>query len=245
MTIRRRHLRAVSGATVLVVGLAAGATIALPGVANSAACTDTVSAAASCTSGGTLTLTSGGLTVITPSTLSWSTTLNGAQQTLYDQNAGTVGTSLGDEAFEVQDLRGLLSGTGSGWNVTATATTFTGTTSSSNTIPDNSTGEVFSFGGGASPTAAQSVPTGQCLVSGTCTAPTNSVSGYPLFIPTGSSVTPVKIYDAAEGSGAGVIQVGSGLVAGANPAVWAVTIPVLLALDTYTSTITMSVSAGP
>lgn len=246
MTIRRR-LCAMTGATVLAAGLAIGATVVLPGGANATSCTGTVSAAASCTSGGTVTLSSGGLTLITPGTLAWSATLDGASQTLYDTTAGTTGTYTSHEAFYALDYRGLLSGAGSGWNVTATATTFTGTVSTSNTIADNGSppGKVLSFGGGGTPGTASNTPTAQCEVALTCISPTTSVSGYPLFILTGTSVTPTKIYNAPAASGSGLVQIGSGYVTGANPAVFAVTIPALQTLDTYTSTITMSVSAGP
>jgi hypothetical protein len=241
MSIRRR-IGVLTGAAVLTGGLAAGVTAALPTVANATSCTIAVPLA-SCTSGGTVTLTSGGLNIDTPSALAWSTTLNGAEQTMYDTTAGTTGTYTSHTAFYVLDYRGLLSGAGSGWNVTAQATTFTG--SSSDTIPDDVGGKVLSIGGGTLSSSAN-VPTVQCevaLTCGTITAPTTFT--YPLFIPTGTSLTPVKIYDAVAGTGSGLVQVGSGFDTGANPAVWAVTIPAVLALDTYTSTITLSVSSGP
>jgi hypothetical protein len=187
---------------------------------------------------GTVTLTSGGLTMVSPTTVTWGGVLTGAAQTIYD----TLGT---DEAIDVLDLRGLLSGNASsGWNVTATAATFTGVATGT-TIPDNSGGEVLSFGGGGTSGTATSTPSSVCVTTGTCTAATSNVTGFPLFVPTGSA-TPTKIYNATAGTGTGIVQIGtSTLATGTHPAIWAVTLPPSLAADAYTSTITMTVAAGP
>jgi hypothetical protein len=172
----------------------------------------------------------------TPATLTWTASVIGAPQTVYDAIPA-------DGTFQVSDLRGILTGVTAGWDVTATATTFTGTTSATHTIPDpGTTGTVLSFGGGSTTLAAAVAPTSACTTTGDCTVPTQTLpTVYPAFVLTGAAVTPVTIYNATAGTGTGAVQVGSG----ANLATWALTLPAILAADTYTSTITISVSAGP
>jgi hypothetical protein len=224
---------------VLTAGLAIGAIAALPGTARASVCTGLSNSAGSCSTVGTVTLIGGALTMVAPTTLAWSGTLNGASQTIYD----TLST---DEAVDVLDLRGLVStDPTSGWNVTATATTFTGTGTGA-AIPDNASGEVLAFGGGGNSATATNTPSSVCVTIGTCTVATTTVSGFPLFVPTGGSATPTKIYNASAGTGTGIVQVGtSALAAGTNPAVWSVTLPPTLPADAYVSTVTMTVAAGP
>jgi hypothetical protein len=69
------------------------------------------------------------------------------------------------------------------------------------------------------------------------------VSGYPLFVPTGTTPTPTKIYNATAGTGLGIIQIGGS--AATHPAVWQVNLPPVVTADTYTSTITVTIAAGP
>jgi hypothetical protein len=230
MTIRR-HLGTATGITILAAGLAAGAAIALPGAANADTCTQGGTA---CSATGSMDLGAGALTMTTPSNLSWTAAETGAPQTVYD-------TTTGHGSLQISDLRGLITGAGAGWTVTATATTFTGTASATNTIPDVTAGQVLFLGGGSTPTTADVAPASACVTTGDCTVPTNGLTGYPLAVPTGTDATPTTIYEASAGTGTGIIQVGSG----ANLATWAVSLPSVLAADTYDSTITMSVNTGP
>jgi hypothetical protein len=123
------------------------------------------------------------------------------------------------------DLRGLpTSNAGSGWNIPAVGSAFTGTATSGNaTLP---TTGVLTFGGGGNATLAAQQPTAACIIVLTCNVPTPSATPvtYPASVPTGgTSPTPTKIYQAAAGSGQGGVQIGGG--SAANPATWAVTLP--------------------
>jgi hypothetical protein len=239
--VTKRRIGALLGATALTGGLAVGASIAAPGMADAGVCTGLNSSAGSCSTLGTATLTGGGLTMVSPTALTWVGFLTGTSQTLYD----TIAT---DTFIDVLDLRGLLStSSGSGWNITASATPFTGKLTG-DVIPDDSDGEVLAFGGGGTPAGAVNVPTSVCVLVGTCTPATDELSSYPVSVPTSSSATPPTstIYEAAAGSGTGIVQVGgSAFAPGTNPAVWSVTLPATIAPDAYTSTITMTIAASP
>jgi hypothetical protein len=79
------------------------------------------------------------------------------------------------------------SGSGSGWNVTLTSTTFT---SGSLTLADGS--------------ASDQSATGTCDPSVTCTLADNSAASYPLAIPSGATApTAVEIMSAGVGTGLG------------------------------------------
>lgn len=183
------------------------------------------------------------LTMVAPTTLNWSGQVTGATQTIYD-------TLPFDWGLEVFDLRGLPS-TGpqdpfSGWNITATATPFTGIADGA-TIPDTDMGSVLAFGGGDSTATATNVPGSSCATSVTCMPAITSLTNYPIFIPTSVPV-PVTIYNAMPGTGTGTVQIGVGFPSPstANPAVWSVTLPGDVTAEPYTSTITTTVAAaGP
>src|ERR1700753_4134387 len=119
MTIRR-HLRGKAGAAVLATGLAVGATVVLTGTAQAGVCNGLTGAAGSCTTLGTVTLSGAGLTMVSPTALTWTGAITGATQTVYASLAT-------DQFLDVLDLRGAASS--AGWNITASATTFTGTVS--------------------------------------------------------------------------------------------------------------------
>jgi hypothetical protein len=239
--VTKRRIGALLGATALTGGLAAGASIAAPGMANATACTGLTASLGSCTTLGTATLTGGGLTMVSPTSLTWTGLLTGTTQTLYD-------TGPLDTFIDVLDLRGLLgSSTSSGWNITASATPFTGTTTHA-VIPDNTAGEVLAFGGGSTSAGAVNPPSSVCVVAGTCTAASDTLTSYPVYVPTSSAQTAptATIYTAQAGSGTGIVQVGSSAVAPATfPAVWSVTLPATVAPDAYLSTITMTIAATP
>src|ERR1700761_5143524 len=140
--IIRRMLKAKTIAVVSAAGLAIGVVAALPGSASAGTCTNSLgllSANTTCTTTGTITLTGGLLTMGGPSNLAWTGAVTGAPQTLYDAS------SSNDQTLYSSDLRGLPStNAGSGWNITAVGTVFTGTATSGNaTLP---TTGVLAFG---------------------------------------------------------------------------------------------------
>src|SRR5258708_109337 len=106
----------------------------------------------------TATITAGRLAFVSsPSTVSFSATLNGTDQRV---------TSA--QSFDVSDA----SGSGSGWNITATSTTFT-TTAPVHTLS-------------TSATMVTGAPTVACDASTTCTLATTNVA-YPYTLPAGAS----------------------------------------------------------
>ena len=109
-------------------------------------------------------------------------------------------------------------GSGTGWNVTVTSTTFTTGSKNLSTSASTVTGVTSS------------------CAAGTCTAPTNSV-GYSLGVPAaGTPPTAVKLFNAAVNTGLGSFTV--------TPTVQ-VGIPANTYAGTYTSTVTLAVVSGP
>ncbi len=154
----------------------------------------------------TATVTAGTLTLSTSATPSVSSTLDGTDQT----PSYTLPMTVND-----------YTGSGNGWNVTITSTT-------------------FSTGGGSPHLLSTSASTATAVSSscngGTCTAPSNAI-GYPLAVPAGSSApTAVKLFNAAAASGMGGFTV--------TPTVQ-VAIPANTYAGTYTSTVTVAVVSGP
>jgi len=121
-----------------------------------------------------------------------------------------------DQTVTYAPVLGVVDATGSGngWNLTVAATTFSD--GSGHTI---------------APGAVSSVASA-CHAGSSCTAATNSVSGYPLTI----SGTAVKFFNAAVGTGLGKVDV--------TPTV-GVLVPGNTYAGTYTSTVTLAVVAGP
>ena len=153
-----RRLRWKAGATITAVAMAAaGAAIGLSGAAGAAdipcynPTTGAFTSAPSCSTTGTATVTTGTLSMVAPLALTWGdiTTLAGTSaQTLYDTtNTPAVKTdgeattpAVQDEALYVLDTRGLAPTDAlSGWQMTATATQFTGALSGIK-IPDSTSG---------------------------------------------------------------------------------------------------------
>jgi hypothetical protein len=149
----------------------------------------------------------GNLTVTAPgSAPSFSLTLNGLDQT------ATYTPSL-----SLTDTRSFPAG----WNLQITSTQ-------------------FATGGGATlPTSASTVTgvTSACNTGSTCgTAPTNNVT-YPFTLPAGSTPpTAVKLYNAAFGTGSGILDV--------TPTVQ-VAVPGNASAGSYSSTLTVTVASGP
>jgi photosystem II stability/assembly factor-like uncharacterized protein len=147
---------------------------------------------------------SGGLTFTPPTSFSWpSTVLTGKDQSI----TTPLSLSPSDET-----------GSGAGWNLTATSTTFT---SSGHTLP----------------TTAASI-TGAAATAGTgnCSLPTNQIS-YPVTVPAATTApSAIKVFDAGSGTGAGPVNVA--LTASLN-------VPGNARTGTYTSTWTITLASGP
>jgi WxL domain surface cell wall-binding len=152
----------------------------------------------------TATITGGTLAVSSSATPTTSVTLNGLDQT----PTYTV-------PMQVTDPRG----TGAGWNITLTSTTFT---TGSNSLATNA--------------SAVTGATTSCFAGSTCTDASNSV-GFPISVPAGASPPAAnKIFDAALNTGMGELIV--------TPTVQ-VAIPANAYAGTYTSTLTLAVVTGP
>lgn len=118
---------------------------------------------------------------------------------------------------EVIDPRG----TGAGWNLTITSTQF-------------SAGAGRRFAASASTIASAS---SGCGASSTCTAPTNSVAYTGFVLPAGiTPPTAVKFFNAGASSGLGTVDVNAAI---------SVAVPANAYAGTYTSTVTVSIVAGP
>ena len=119
---------------------------------------------------------------------------------------------------QVVDARGLA--TGGGWNLTVTSTQ-------------------FSDGAGHSlPAAASTITsvTSGCNAASTCALPTNAVA-YNLALPAGSTApAAVKYFNAASPTGRGRIDLSANV---------SVAVPANTLAATYSSTVTVSIVAGP
>jgi hypothetical protein len=112
-------------------------------------------------------------------------------------------------------------GTGSGWNLTITSTTFSTDDRQPKMLSD---------------TASQVTEVASVCAGDTCTEPKNSV-GYPLTVPAGeTALAPVELFNAEADTGMGDFTV--------TPTV-SVTIPANTYAGTYTSTISLAVVSGP
>lgn len=154
----------------------------------------------------TATVTAGSLAFVSaPPAVSFSATLNGTDQTITAKQAIDVGDATGS---------------GAGWNITATSTTFTsGVNSLSNTA-----------------TTVTAAPTDACDSGSTCTLSINTIT-YPYTLPAGT-VAPLatKLFDASLLTGMGNQTV--------TPT-WRLAIPANASPGTYTSTWTLSLVSGP
>jgi hypothetical protein len=153
----------------------------------------------------TATISAGSLAFVsTPSNVIFAATLNGLDQTPTDH-----------ETFDVGDA-----GSGTGWNLTATSTTFTTGTQPLAT----------------SATTANGAPTDACDTSATCTLATNAIT-YPYTLPAAATPpTATKLFNSAMNTGMGNQTV--------TPT-WKLNIPANTLAGTYTSTWTISLVSGP
>ncbi|MBV9214473.1 MAG: WxL domain-containing protein [Actinobacteria bacterium] len=173
-----------------------------------AACVGIVLGAASSAqaTSATATLSAGSLAFVSaPPSVSFSATLNGQ-----DQNPTTT------QALDVGDA----TGSGSGWNITATSTTFT---AGSHTLSNSAT-------------SVASAPSVACDSSVTCTTATTNVT-YPYSLPAaGTAPTATKLFNATANTGLGNQTV--------TPT-WKLAVPASTYAGTYTSTWTLSLASGP
>lgn len=168
-----------------------------------------VAAPAAVAATGTATISAGSLGFVSaPPNVSFSTTLNGLDQTLTSAQAIDVGDATGS---------------GTGWNLTGTSTTFT---------TGGGTPHLLS----TSATSLTAAPTDVCDSGATCTLATNGVT-YAYVLPAGASApTATKFYNAAANTGLGNQTI--------TPS-WKLAVPASTFAGTYTSTWTISLVSGP
>jgi hypothetical protein len=219
----RRSLRMLTVLTLLTGGSAPVLIALTPGTASATSCGTAIAAGTSCTLTGTLGVTASTLTLTSPSSVGWTETLTGVDQSLAD-------ATTGDQQYTVNDA----TGSGAGWHVTVAATTFT---NGSHTFGNTGT---FSTNGSVGSITSTSGPTPTCFTGATCTLPTNTET-YPVAITTAAtSPTPVNIYDTSASTGLGEIVIG-----GTNPVGWWLQVPASAYAGSYTSTVTLEVISGP
>jgi hypothetical protein len=156
----------------------------------------------------TATLSAGSLAFVSaPPAVSFSATLNGLDQTLSTTQALDIGDATGS---------------GAGWDITATSTTFT-TGAPVHTLS-------------TSASTVGTAPTVACDSGVSCTLATNSVT-YPYTLPAaGTAPTATKLYNAAANTGLGNQTV--------TPT-WKLAVPAGTFAGTYNSTWTLSLVSGP
>jgi hypothetical protein len=223
----RKQVGPVVGACVLLAGGIAGCVLGGTGTAQAAICPGTpVVAGTTCTDTGTLTFAAGTLSLLSPTALTWAGTGTGLDQQLVD-------VTTAHQSYVVDDA----TGSGAGWNVTVSATTFTNGTVS---LPNTGT---FSTNGSITSAVATAGPTAACTSGATCTLPTDTSVTYPVAITTAATTpTAFKIYDALVNTGLGSITIG---LPGAAPVGWWVAVPANAKPATYLSTITLEVLSAP
>jgi putative surface cell wall-binding protein len=165
----------------------------------------------------------GTLTLASPGSLAWATQENGLNQ-------NSVAGQPADQQLTVNDS----TGTGSGWNITVSATTFS---SGSHTLPDIASLE---FNGNSS-SLTGAAPSAACV--GSCVLPVDTTT-YPVAIDTAaSSPDAFTIYDASPGTGTGVVALGA--PSATHPIGWWIQVPASAYAGSYTSTITLTLVSGP
>lgn len=232
LRVVERRVGPVVGACVLLAGGIAGCVLGGAGTAAAAACPGTpVVGGTTCTDTGTLTFGAGTLSLLSPTALAWTGTGTGLNQLLVDANTA-------HQSYVVDDA----TGSGAGWNVTVSATTFTSTVPAAtlpNTAAFATNGSLTLTSGALSTTA----PTAACTTGATCTLPTDTAVTYPVIMNTAATTPTVyKIYDALAATGLGSITIG---LPGAAPVGWWVAVPANAVPATYTSTVTLEVISAP
>jgi WxL domain surface cell wall-binding len=227
LRVIRKRVGPVAGVCVLLAGGIGAGVLAGAGAAQAAACSGAVPAGTACTDTGTLSFTAGALTLTSPTAMNWAGTVNGTNELLVDTTAAQQSYTVNDDT-----------GSGAGWNVTVSATTFTSTTPAA-TLPNTGT---FTTNGSVASQSATTAPSTACTGSTTCTLPTDTTT-YPVAITTAATTpTAYKIYDTAAATGLGSIVIG---YPGAAVVGWWLAVPANALAATYTSTITLEVISAP
>jgi hypothetical protein len=166
----------------------------------------------------------GPVTLTSPASLTWTVNGNGTNQSVVDSVPA-------DQQLTVADT----TGTGAGWHVTVSATTFTNGT---RLLPDTGT---LSFTGSITSIVATTAPTATCI--GACTLPTNTTT-YPVAMNTAASSPPAfTVYGASVGTGKASMILGGNTAL--RPIGWWVKVPASAFSGFYTSAVTLSVVSGP
>ena len=224
MRLASRRLARPLVACVLVAGGIGAPVLLAAGTAQAAACGTATPAGTACTLTGTATVTAGVLTLTSPAALTWASTATGFDQQVVD-------TTPAHQSYLVDDA----TGSGAGWHVTVSATTFTtGTITLANAGTFSTTGSVTSISATTAPTAA-------CSALSTCVLPTDTTT-YPVAITTAPTApTSFTIYDTSAATGLGSITIGIG----ALPVGWWLSLPASTKAGVYTSTVSLEVISGP
>jgi hypothetical protein len=222
LDLTSRRTTRLLAASALLIGVG-GATMAASS-ASAAACDD-ATFSQTCTMAGSAAITGGALGMLAPVGQSWATQLNGADQQLVD---------TADASFTVQDI----TGSGDGWDVTAGATQFTGTTSDTNLLATTGT---LVYNGSTTSETVGATPGNACAPATACTVATPTGLVMPVDFTTDGTLE--NIYDADTATGMGNIVVGA--LSGGAPAAWWLNVPAGAVADTYTSTITLAINSGP
>jgi hypothetical protein len=166
----------------------------------------------------------GVLELTSPTSLTWAVTSNGSNQNAVDAVAAHQQLTVTD-----------ATGTGAGWHVTVSATTFT---NGAHVLPNTGALDV---NGSTSSIASTAAPTATC--AGACTLPTNTTT-YPVAITTAaSSPASFTVYDTSAATGLNSMVLGGS--AAANPIGWWVPVPASAFAGSYTSTLTLTLVSGP
>src|ERR1039458_4181146 len=129
LRMTRSRAGPVAGACVLLTGGVGACVLLGAGTAQAAACPGTpVVAGTACTDTGTLTFTGGSLNLLSPIALTWAGTGNGLNQQLVD-------ATTAHQSYVVDDA----TGSGAGWHVTVSATTFSSTVPTTATLANTGT----------------------------------------------------------------------------------------------------------
>lgn len=170
-------------------------------------------------------ITGGTLSISAPSSLSYSATLDGSNQSL--SQPAVIGANDN-------------TGTGDGWDVTVVSTPLETSATTPVVIPSGWTVQVNGSSSSASsttaPAASDNAPSGS---TGSYTAPSGNTATYPLAVPGvhgASSPTPASVYTAAAGSGMGDFNLAADVWQG---------IPANALAGSYSATFTWAIAVGP
>ncbi|HTU73239.1 MAG TPA: WxL domain-containing protein [Trebonia sp.] len=224
--ITKRRLASLAAAGALALGGLASSAVVGAGSAQAGTCT---AGGAACSIAGSADLSPGTLSATLPSTLTWAAQLTGVSQSVVD-------TTAADQGYTVNDA----TGSGAGWHVTISATTFAATGGA--TLADSGT---FSTNGSVTSATATTAPSQACTGgTGDCTLPDNTATTYPVAITTAAATPPTEtIYQAAATTGVGSVDIGGSTAT--DPVGWWITVPGTTTPGTYTSTISVNIVSAP